>query len=146
MSEKQVSENGPEQVEENCGGNKARATERVLTQQPCRSGVMFKRYLPPAHADSSPADFSVLKMEAIRSSETSVHTRSTRRNTPEEGILLGSHLIQCLPTKITHVVVKPFNSIRKDEPASNFGGTPTITTEVFRGCPQSLQAGSEAVC
>jgi hypothetical protein len=27
----------------------------------------------PAHADSSLADFSTLKMEAIRSSETSVH-------------------------------------------------------------------------
>jgi hypothetical protein len=32
------------------------------------------------------ADFSTLKMEAIRSSETSVHTRSTRRHIPEDGI------------------------------------------------------------
>jgi hypothetical protein len=32
--------------------------------------------------------FSTLKMEAIRSSETSVHTRSTRRHIPEDGILL----------------------------------------------------------
>jgi hypothetical protein len=37
---------------------------------------------------SSLADFSTLKMEAIRSSETSVQsTTSTRRHTPEDGIL-----------------------------------------------------------
>jgi hypothetical protein len=42
---------------------------------------------PPAHAGSSLADFSTLKMEAIRSSETSVHTRSTQSHIPEDGIL-----------------------------------------------------------
>jgi hypothetical protein len=43
---------------------------------------------PPAHAGSSLADFSTLKMEAIRSSETSVQsTRSTRRHISEDGIL-----------------------------------------------------------
>jgi hypothetical protein len=42
---------------------------------------------PPAHAGSSLADFSALKMEAARSSETSVHTRSTWRHIPEDGIL-----------------------------------------------------------
>jgi hypothetical protein len=31
--------------------------------------------------------FSTLKMEAIRSSKTSVHTRPTRRHIPEYGIL-----------------------------------------------------------
>jgi hypothetical protein len=42
----------------------------------------------PAHAGSSLADFSTLKMEAIRSSETSFQsTASTRRHTPEDGIL-----------------------------------------------------------
>jgi hypothetical protein len=45
------------------------------------------RLQPPAHADSSLADFSALKMKAIHSSETSVHTRSTRRHFPEDGIL-----------------------------------------------------------
>jgi hypothetical protein len=45
------------------------------------------RLQPPAHAGSSHADFSTLKMEAICSSETSVHTRSTRRHIPEHGIL-----------------------------------------------------------
>jgi hypothetical protein len=41
----------------------------------------------PACSGSSLADFSTLKMETIRSSETSVHTRSTRRHIPEDGIL-----------------------------------------------------------
>jgi hypothetical protein len=44
--------------------------------------------LLPAHAGSSLADISTLKMEAIRSIETSVHfTGSTRRHIPEDGIL-----------------------------------------------------------
>jgi hypothetical protein len=38
-------------------------------------------------AGSSFADCSTVKMEAIRSSETSVHTRSTRRHIPGDGIL-----------------------------------------------------------
>jgi hypothetical protein len=42
---------------------------------------------PPAHAGYSLADFSILKMEEIHSSETSVQTRSTRRHIPEDGIL-----------------------------------------------------------
>jgi hypothetical protein len=42
--------------------------------------------MSPAHAGSPLADFSTLKMEAIRSSETS-HTRSTRRHIPEDSIL-----------------------------------------------------------
>jgi hypothetical protein len=42
---------------------------------------------PPVHAGSSLADFSTLKMEAIGCSETPIHTRSTRRHIPEEGIL-----------------------------------------------------------
>jgi hypothetical protein len=42
---------------------------------------------PPAHAVSSLADFSTLKMETIRSSELSIHTRSTRHHTPEDGFL-----------------------------------------------------------
>jgi hypothetical protein len=41
----------------------------------------------PGHAGFTLADFSTLKMEAIRSSETSVHTRSTRIHIPEDGIL-----------------------------------------------------------
>jgi hypothetical protein len=41
---------------------------------------------PPDHAGSSRADFSTLKMEAIRFSEKSVQTRSTRGHNPEDGI------------------------------------------------------------
>jgi hypothetical protein len=48
------------------------------------------RLQPPAHAGSSLADFCILKMEAIRSSETSVHTRYTWRHIPEDGILQWS--------------------------------------------------------
>jgi hypothetical protein len=39
------------------------------------------------HAGFSLADFSTLKMKAIRSSETSVQTRSTQHYFPEDGIL-----------------------------------------------------------
>jgi hypothetical protein len=42
---------------------------------------------PPAHAGSSLADFSTLKMKAIYSSEMSVHVRSTWRHIPEAGFL-----------------------------------------------------------
>jgi hypothetical protein len=36
------------------------------------------------------ADFSTLKMEEIRSFETSVHTRTARRHIPENSILQGN--------------------------------------------------------
>jgi hypothetical protein len=42
---------------------------------------------PSAHAGSSLADFSTLKTEAVRSSEMSGLTISTRRHIPEDGIL-----------------------------------------------------------
>jgi hypothetical protein len=42
---------------------------------------------PPADVGSALADYSTLEMEAIRSSQTSVHTRSTWHHIPEEGIL-----------------------------------------------------------
>jgi hypothetical protein len=40
------------------------------------------------HAASSLTDFSTLKMEAIRSSETSVHIRSTRHHIPEDDFFI----------------------------------------------------------
>jgi hypothetical protein len=40
-----------------------------------------------AHADSPLVDLPTLKMEVINSSETSVHTRTTRRHNPENGFL-----------------------------------------------------------
>jgi hypothetical protein len=45
---------------------------------------------PPVQTGSSRSDSSTLKMEVIRSSETSVHTRSTLRHIPENGILQHS--------------------------------------------------------
>jgi hypothetical protein len=55
----------------------------------------------PAHAGSSLADFSTLKMEAIRSPETSVQsTISTRRHNPENGILLEEDF---LPWNFLHI-------------------------------------------
>jgi hypothetical protein len=54
----------------------------------------------PTHAGSSLADFSTLKMEATRSSETSVQfTRATRRHIPEDGIL-HSHRCENLKSYI----------------------------------------------
>jgi hypothetical protein len=63
---------------------------------------------PPAHAGSSLADFSILKMESIHSYETSVHTRSTRRHIPEDDILqlllysLISWAVPCSPVSNAH--------------------------------------------
>jgi hypothetical protein len=60
---------------------------------PCRScvnrrfGGTYSSLQPPAHAISSDADFSTLKMEAIRSSKTSVQTRPTGGHIPEDDIL-----------------------------------------------------------
>jgi hypothetical protein len=54
------------------------------------------------HAGSSLADFSSLKMDVIGSSETSVHTRSTRRHIPEDGILY-SHRSENLKSYKTEI-------------------------------------------
>jgi hypothetical protein len=53
----------------------------------CSVQISASSLQPPAHAGSSLADFTTLKMETIRSSEMSVHTRSTRRHIPEDGIV-----------------------------------------------------------
>jgi hypothetical protein len=50
---------------------------------------------PPADSGSPLADFSTPKMEAIRSSETSVNTGSTQRHIPEDDSNL--RLDGCLP-------------------------------------------------
>jgi hypothetical protein len=64
-------------------------------------GTSLSRCLqPPAHAGSSLADFCTLKMEAIRSSKTSVYKVFTRCHIPEDGILhelLGLITLGCSP-------------------------------------------------
>jgi hypothetical protein len=76
----------------------------------------------PAHAASSLADFSILKIEAIRSPETSVHTRSTWRHIPEDGIFIvtavkTSNLTQCF--FISHHVLM-FPSLNNCDTVSAF--------------------------
>jgi hypothetical protein len=56
----------------------------------------------PAHAGSSLADFSTLKIEAIHSSETSVHIRSTQRHIPEDDIL-HSNLCETLRSYVSKI-------------------------------------------
>jgi hypothetical protein len=70
-------------------------------------GSSLSRWLslqPPTHAASSFADFSALKLEAIRSCETSVHTRSTLRPIPEDDIL-HSHRRENLRSYILYLQI-----------------------------------------
>jgi hypothetical protein len=58
--------------------------EKSASEEPAwADGCRLKQL---AHADSTLADFSTLKIEVIYSSETSVHIRSTLRHIPEYGI------------------------------------------------------------
>jgi hypothetical protein len=66
---------------------------------------------PPAHVGSLLADFSTLKMGAIRSFETSVHTRSTRRHIPEDGILVYCNVFCLLKTPF-RLVIGLFNNLQ----------------------------------
>jgi uncharacterized protein YmfQ (DUF2313 family) len=58
---------------------------KVWSVSNCYHAVLLNQ--SPAHSGSSLEVFSTLNKEAIRSSETSVHTRSIRRLIPEDGIL-----------------------------------------------------------
>jgi hypothetical protein len=53
--------------------------------------AVFWDLVPGRSSVSSLADFSTLKIEAISSSETSIHTRNTRHHIPEECILHSHH-------------------------------------------------------
>jgi hypothetical protein len=86
----------------------------------CRS--CFNQHLePPAHAGSPLADFSTLKMEAIRSSETSVNAISIQRHIPEDDILrciivflmLDSHLKAEIRFVLSHVFIFPYLKINE---------------------------------
>jgi hypothetical protein len=63
----------------------------LQTEPPVENTQLYRkregRRVGPDHTIFSFADFSTLKIEAIYSSETSVHTRSTQRHIPEDGIL-----------------------------------------------------------
>jgi hypothetical protein len=61
----------------------------LQTEPPVENTQLYKNREggPLSLLPSSLADFSILKIEAIRSSETSVHQRSTRCHIPEDGIL-----------------------------------------------------------
>jgi hypothetical protein len=84
--------------------------EKSASEEPAWAGgcrLSYQMYVfdwwlslqPPAHAGSSLADFSTLKMKAICSSETSVHTRSTGRHIPEDGILQCKCMFKCPGTR-----------------------------------------------
>jgi hypothetical protein len=64
----------------------------VFIAQAYQTSKEFLSTWTHAHTGSSLADFSTLKIEAIRSSETSVPTTFTRRHNPEDGIL---HFTTC---------------------------------------------------
>jgi hypothetical protein len=82
---------------------------------------------PPANAGSLLADFSTLKMEAIRSAETSVHTRSTRRHIPEDGIL-HSHRCENLKSYKSLKIQNFFSALRNADNSrqSAFKGLPIL--------------------
>jgi hypothetical protein len=72
--------------------------ENLPQRQRPGTNVSSSRLLLSVYAGSSLTDFLTLKVEAIRSSETSVHIRSTRRYIPEDGIL--SHRCENLKSHI----------------------------------------------
>jgi hypothetical protein len=96
------------------------AVTRCLPARPVRTfsysmrlGLFLRRAgEQPAHARSLLANFSTPKMEALRSSETSVHTRNAPPHIPENGIL-HNHRRENLKSYI-HLVY--FNCLLFDVP------------------------------
>jgi hypothetical protein len=83
---------------------------------PCRAcvnrrfGGTYRSLQPPPLAGSSLAGFSTLKMGTKHSSETSVHTRSTRRHIPEDCIL-HRHRLENLKSYLFHTDHVPTNRL-----------------------------------
>jgi hypothetical protein len=77
--------------------------EKSACEKPAWTGGWFNLH-PPAHVGFSRSDFSTLMMEAICSSETSVHTGSARRHVPEGGILC-SHRRENLKSYIISIML-----------------------------------------
>jgi hypothetical protein len=78
------------------------SVEKSARGEPARAGgcgsVIFDWWLslqPPAAAGYPLANFSTLKMEAIRSSETSVNERSTQRHITEDILQEEYSLQEC---------------------------------------------------
>jgi hypothetical protein len=69
--------------------------------------AVFWDVAAPAHAGSSLADFSTLKMEEIRSSETSVYAISTRRHISKD-VILHSH---CRENLKSYIIQKSFSFV-----------------------------------
>jgi hypothetical protein len=63
----------------------------VTRMHPVQTFIVFFCRQPFAHPGSSLAYSSILKMEVIRSSEISAHTRSILRHIPENGTLHSHH-------------------------------------------------------
>jgi hypothetical protein len=82
-----------------------------------------------AHSGSSLADFSTLKMEAIRSSETSVQsTTTTRRHTPEDGILRTSNWFTDIKISASEIILElPFKYIASVNQQINYFSICSLT-------------------
>jgi hypothetical protein len=73
---------------------------------------------PTSHAGSSLTDFSTLKMKAIRSYETSVHTRSTRSHIPDDGIFHVYLFFKVCERWNTQTFIENFRSLLQPLPTS----------------------------
>jgi hypothetical protein len=76
-------------------------------------------HLPPPDAGSPLADFSTMRIEAIRSSETSVNVISTQRHIPEDDILqtnpVHNSTIHFLKNHLNFILV-PMSTCPKSSP------------------------------
>jgi hypothetical protein len=101
--------------------------------------------LLPAHAGSPLANFSTLKMEAIRSSEMSVHfTGSTRRHISEDGIL-HSHRCENLKSLSFNVQLSDIPKRRWDELQGNVFSSGCCYMPGTTGIP-TLNCRSKSTC
>jgi hypothetical protein len=89
------------------------------------------------------ADFSILKMEAIRSSETSVHTRTTRRHIPEDRTI-HSHPCDHVASHLGKSILHLGKSILKVIDGTGFASYPVAGFDVSSTDP-SMTATRELI-